>query len=116
MILVTKWSLFSYSVTYTGYINYLLTYSSLLTYIYKSILILVFLLMLQPKDSKVDFVVILCSTCAKMLTGEEPVTEMSAIVVTQGATGDFESVSQVGSNISFPQWEVGTETGMCGVD
>ncbi len=64
-----------------------------------------------PKDAKVDFVVILCSSCAKMLTGDEPVTDMSAIVVTKGAVSDFESASQVGSNISFPQWEVGTETG-----
>ncbi len=46
-----------------------------------------------------------------MLTGDEPITEMSAIIVTKGAGSDFESASQVGSHASFPQWEVGTEVG-----
>ncbi len=64
-----------------------------------------------PKDTKVDFMVLLCARCAKMLTGDEPITEMSAIIVTKGAGSDFESASQVGSHASFPQWEVGTEVG-----
>ena len=46
-----------------------------------------------------------------MLTGDEPKAEMSAIVVTKGAASDFESASQVGSQASFPQWEVETEAG-----
>lgn len=63
------------------------------------------------KDARVDFMVLLCARCAKILTGDEPATEVSAIVVTRGAGSDFESASQVGSHASFPQWEVGTEVG-----
>ena len=57
--------------------------------------------------------VLLCARCAKILTGDEPATEVSAIVVTRGVSSDFESASQVGSHASFPQWEVGTEVGKC---
>lgn len=57
--------------------------------------------------------VLLCARCAKMLTGDEPIAEVNAIVVTKGAASDFESASQVGSHASFPQWEGGTEVGEC---
>jgi len=67
----------------------------------------------SSKEPKVEFMVLLCSSCAKMLTGEEPMAEMSAIVVAQGATfPDFESASQVGSQASFPQWDIETDKGI----